>query len=124
MVLSERRGNPMRAAVILMLVTAVLGTSACSRVGGMFSRGARPDVALPYRGALKQENDGTLVVTVRAGGASLEQARESARFEVTRHCISRVGSSAADWEMNPATGDWAHAYDASGNMILRARCRA
>lgn len=123
MVLSEKRGSPMRAAVILMLVTAVLGTSACSRIGNMFSRGARPDVALPYRGSVKQENDGTLVVTVRAAGASLEQARESARFPVTRHCIDRAGSSAADWEMDAAGGDWAYALDASGNMILRARCR-
>ena len=33
--------------------------------------------------------------------------RESVRFPVTRYCISAYGGSDADWEIDPATGDWA-----------------
>lgn len=107
----------MRAALVLMLIGAVATTAACNR------RQAA-EAGLPYRGSVKAQNDGLLVVTVKAPGATLDMARESARYPVTLYCLTNRGSSTADWETDPATGDWAHAVDASGDMTLRARCRA
>ena len=48
---------------------------------------------------------------MKAPGASLDDVRESARFEVTRYCLSTYGGSAADWTVDPATGDETENFD-------------
>ncbi len=106
----------MRAALILMLI-GTLAATACTRR-------TETEAALPYRASLKAQADGLLLIAVKAQGATLDMVRESARYQVTRHCLANRGNSAADWDIDPATGDWAHAVDGSGDMIFRARCRA
>ena len=78
--------------------------------------------ALPYKASLVRGEDGRdVTVTVKAGGVSVEDVRESARFPVTRYCISFYGGSDADWDIDPATGDWAFSREGD-NMIFSARC--
>jgi hypothetical protein len=62
-----------------------------------------------------------VAVSVKAPEASVEDVRESARFEVTRYCLSTYGGSAADWTIDPATGDWAFVREGE-NMVFAARC--
>lgn len=79
-------------------------------------------VALPYSASISKGDDvRDLTVTVKANGASLEDVRESARFPVTRYCLTNYGGSDADWSLDPATGDWAFERDGE-DMILTARC--
>lgn len=107
----------MRAALVLMLVGAVATTTACAR------RTAE-EASLPYRAALSAQNDGLLLVSVQAPGATVDMVRESVRYRVTTYCLTNRGSSVADWDLNPTTRDWAYTVDASGTMMFRARCRA
>jgi len=107
----------MRAGLILMLVGALAATTACNRQ-------AVPEYALPYKAGLKVQDDGLLLVSVKAPGATVDMVRESVRYQATRHCLVNRGSSVADWVMDPATGDWAYTVDPSGNMNFQARCRA
>ena len=114
----------MTRALILMLGVSMLAT-ACNRIDirSPIQRGTGAETRLPYQASLRADRDGQLTVTVRAAGAGLAEVRESARYPVTRRCIERHGASAADWEVDPATGDWAFARDSAGSMVLRARCR-
>lgn len=82
-------------------------------------------VALPYRANLTRGEDrrDVTVTVVRVGAASLEEVRESARFPVTRYCLSTYGGSEADWTLDPASGDWAFQRDGD-SMIFSARCTA
>jgi hypothetical protein len=118
---------PMRRAVLLAVIGVMATTSACGRFNinlrNPLQIGSGAETTLPYRANLRAATNGDVTVSVRAQGASLAEVRESARYPVTRHCIERFGNSAADWETDPATGDWAYALDASGTMTLRARCR-
>lgn len=112
---------------VLLTVIAALGLGACGRINVNLRNpaqflGSGAETTLPYRANLRVARDGDLTVSVRAEGASLDQVRESARYPVTRHCIERHGTSAADWEVD-ASGDWAYQRDTNGNMTLRARCR-
>ena len=119
----------MRRGVLLVLLGAVIATSACNRVNlnlrnplQLGSTGA--ETRLPYDASLRADRDGNLTVTARrAAGASLDDLRESVRYPVTRHCIDKRGRSEADWAMDPATGDWAYTADVNGNVTFSARCR-
>lgn len=78
--------------------------------------------ALPYRAKLARgEDPRNVIVTVDANGASLDAVRESARFSVTRYCLTTYGGSDADWTMDPVTADWAVRRE-GGDLILSARC--
>jgi hypothetical protein len=113
---------PKLAVAGLLGATVLAGCATVDRLNP-FSRKAAPEAALPYRAALAREADGVLRVSVRAEGAGLDAVRESVRYPVTRDCISRRGSSDADWDIDPATGDWAYTADTAGNLTFRARCR-
>lgn len=105
-----------RHPVVLGLV---LGLAAC---GALPDHGPR-SAGLPYDARLSTgETWRDIVVLVRAPGASLSDVRESARHEATRHCIERSGSSAVDWALDPATGDWAVARSPADEPILTGRC--
>jgi hypothetical protein len=112
----------MRAVLILLLAATVAGCSTVDRLNP-FSRKATAERQLPYRAALRAEQDGVLAVTVKADGAGVDAVRESVRYPVTRHCLTNRGQSDADWVTDPATGDWAYTADASGNLTFRAKCR-
>lgn len=78
--------------------------------------------ALPFTASITKGDDPRdVTVRVKANGATLDEVRESARFPVTRYCLTTFGGSDADWAIDPATGDWALERD-GGDMILSARC--
>lgn len=45
------------------------------------------------------------IVTARPVSASLEGAREAARYEATVYCVNRYGSSAISWMVGPDSPD-------------------
>lgn len=109
-------------AIALLVATSTL--TACG-IGERFGLGfGRTNIkaGLPYRASLSR-GSGTDGFTVRvsARGATLEQARESARYPATRYCLQRTGSSGITWVIDPATGDWAFTRD-GGDLSVRGRC--
>lgn len=103
---------------IAMLLGLVLATSAC----GWRDPGPR-GVGLPFDARLSEgETRRDFTVLVLAPGASLQQARESARYEATRHCLEQSGFSTVDWVLDPATGDWALSRDADGQPVFAGSC--
>jgi hypothetical protein len=109
--------NILRLAMVLGLVA---GVSAC----GWRDQGPR-GVGLPFDARLSEgETSRDFSVLVRAPGATLDQARESARYEATRHCIELSGFSDVDWAIDPATGDWALARNEAGEPVVSGRCTA
>jgi hypothetical protein len=108
--------NLVRLALILGLVSAL---SSC----GLRERLFGEDVGLPYDASLDTgETRRTFTVEVEALGASLEEARESARHPATRHCIERYGIGDVDWVIDPATGDWAATRTEDGSLIVSGSC--
>ena len=92
--------------------------------GGEFDRGPR-GAGLPYDARLSTgETWRDFTISVRAPGVSLADARESARFVATRHCIERAGSSSVDWVMDPETGDWLVTRNTAGEPMIAGRCSA
>ena len=85
--------------------------------GGEFDRGPR-GAGLPYDARLSMgETWRDFTVLVRAPGVDLAEARESARFVATRHCIERAASSAG--RTAAAGGHPPPAPAASRKKILR-----
>lgn len=126
-----RRGRPamagagrgmLRAAVLLAMIGSLTAVTACGRLGS--GRKTQQEAGLPFRTSLSKGADPRdITVTVQAPGATLDAVRESVRFEATRYCLLNRGSSAADWTMDAASGDWA--YQVAGeNLVFTARCRA
>lgn len=108
----------MRALAVVVLLVSLSG---CSLIRPQDGEGVAAS-ALPYRASLKRGEDRRDVsVAVRASGATVEDVRESARFPVTRYCLSTFGGSDADWTIDPATGDWSFSRDGE-TMIFSARC--
>jgi hypothetical protein len=106
-----------------MRTTILLGLVAAMAAGcGWRDRGAQ-GVGLPFDARLSTgETQRDFTILVRAPGATLAQARESARFEATRHCIERTGFSDVDWVIDPATGDWAVSRTEGGEPVVSGRC--
>jgi len=103
---------------IAMALGLVLAVAAC----GARDQGPR-SVGLPYDARLSQgETRRDFTVRVRAPGATLADARESARYEATRHCIEQTGFSPVDWVIDPATGDWAVTRTDAGEPVVAGRC--
>ena len=108
----------MRGVLFGLIAVSLTGCSLIRPFGGQ-GVSASP---LPYSASISKGEDARdLTVTVKADGASLEDVRESARFPVTRYCLTNYGGSDADWSTDPATGDWAFQRE-GGDMILSARC--
>jgi hypothetical protein len=108
--------NILRLAMALGLVA---GVSACSSWGDPGPRG----VGLPFDVRLSEgETARDFSILVQAPGATLAQARESARYEATRHCIELSGFSTVEWTLDPATGDWAVFRTEDGEPIVSGRC--
>jgi hypothetical protein len=108
---------------ILVACVASVGLTGCGLIRSTTGEGVAA-TALPYDASLERGEDRRdVTVTVRAGAATLADVRESARFPVTRYCLSSFGGSDADWARDPATGDWAFARRGQ-DMVLSARCTA
>jgi hypothetical protein len=107
--------NILRLAMVSGLVASV---TAC----GLRDPGPR-GVGLPFDARLSEgETARDFTVLVRAPGATLDQARESARYEPTRHCIDLTGFSGVDWVIDPTMGDWIVARNEAGEPIVSGRC--
>lgn len=103
---------------LAMLLGLAVGVSACA----LRDNGPR-SVGLPFDARLSTgETRRDFTVLVRAPGATLEQIRESARFEATRHCIERTGFSDVAWMMDVEAGDWAVTRTAGGEPVVSGRC--
>lgn len=110
----------MRVIVIGLLFLSLAGCSLIRPFGG---EGVSA-TALPFDAKLARGEDPRDVsVTVKAASAGVEDVRESVRFPVTRYCLSTFGASAADWTVDPVTGDWAFVRDGE-SMVFTARCTA
>lgn len=109
-----------RFAVALQ-VAALVGLTGCGLIRSTSGEGVAA-TELPYKASIDRGEDRRdVTVTVRAGAATLSDVRESARFPVTRYCLSTFGGSAAEWGIDPATGDWAYTRQGQ-DMVLSARC--
>jgi hypothetical protein len=114
----------MRIFGIGLMCLAVFSLSACNLTSRL-SRDVNRAVDLPFRANLSTGDERRdFTVTVRADGASLAEARESARYPATRHCIDVSGSSEIDWQIDPATGDWATVRSENGDLSVSGRCAA
>lgn len=109
------------------LILALIGMTVLASCGvrdRLFPAGTgQASVALPYRAKLSRDaaDRRNFAVTVRAPGATLETARESARFPATRYCLETFGGSDVAWTRDPASGDWAVVYG-DGTLTVSGRC--
>lgn len=102
-----------------------LALSACGAVRNVVNGNPNDAVDLPFRAQLSTgETRRDVIVTVRAGGATLDDARESARYPATRHCVDRYGRSDVNWVLDPATGDWAVTRSENGDLTVSGQCDA
>lgn len=93
-------------------------------MGRFFGDGGAGEAGLPYRASLKRGEDRrNFTVRTEAGGVGVPEARESARFPATRYCLETYGRSDIDWQIDPATEDWAFLRDGQA-MIFQGRCTA
>lgn len=108
----------------IILGSVALILSGCGIRERLFG-GAQADRTLPYRATVAKGEDrrNISVRVVRAGGVSVGQVRESARFAATRYCLTNFGGSDTRWEIDPRSGDWAFSRDGA-DMIFRGRCVA
>lgn len=117
----EGRNALRRVALVSCVFGLVALVAAC---GGEFDRGPRGE-GLPYDARLSSgETWRDFTILVRAPGAALADARESARFVATRYCVERVGSSAVDWVMDPDSGDWLVTRNTAGEPMIAGSCSA
>lgn len=110
----------MKHIALLALAIVLSGCGISDRLG--FGSDATEE-ALPYRANLGSgEDPHDIVVTVTAPvGTTVEQVRESVRYQATRYCLERFGNSDADWRIDPATGDWGYGRTEEA-MTFTARC--
>lgn len=119
----------MRAAAILILVTAVLtGCGLTERLGASVGLGqgrVRSDETVPYAAVLFPSRDAPreFTVSTREVALPLDQLRESIRYPATRYCIETFGSSQMEWNFDAATGDWASVTDGT-ERVFSGRCTA
>lgn len=104
----------MRGVVCLL---AGLGLAACSESNPQLFDGIafQTDV----NSSRKARRDFT--VSINPAAASLEGAREAARWESARHCIKYYGSSDVDWSVGPET-DYGQIAISDGKAVFAGRC--
>ena len=107
---------------------SLTGSSGLDSLGGSSGFGGAgsgsPSAPLDFRARLQRGEDRRdFTVRVRAGGATVDQVRESVRFQSTRYCLPTYGKSDAEWAIDSETGDWAFTRDGA-DMIFSGRCTA
>ena len=109
---------------VVLTFLLVLGVAGCGLFGQREGRFAGTEGQLPYSAKLATgEDKRDMRISVSAGAASVDAVRESVRFEATKYCLFRYGSSDADWVIDPLTNDWA--FTRSGDtQTYSARCAA
>ncbi|MEZ5912859.1 MAG: hypothetical protein R3D84_12080 [Paracoccaceae bacterium] len=115
-------------AATAVLAAGLLALAGCANFGSGigslgFGKRTQPSEVLPFQAKLsKGEDPLDIQVAVDAPGATVEDVRESVRFEATRYCLTTTGITDADWQIDPGTGDWAFVRDEGGAMVFAARC--
>lgn len=103
---------------IIIAATLLLALAGCG--------GKNDDITMDgqrFDGRVSTER-GDRAAFVATGGpasASLEGAREAARYEAIKHCISYLGTSDIAWVQGPDAEDAALAIDRD-RVILSGRC--
>jgi hypothetical protein len=102
------------------------GSSGFDSLGGSSGFGGAgsgtPSAPLQFRARLQRGEDRRdFTVRARAGGATVEQVRESVRFQATRYCLPTYGGSEVEWAIDPETNDWAFTRDGS-DMVFSGHC--
>ena len=107
---------------LLCIVIATALVTGCNRNS---ARNAGTERELPFKASLdKGEDPRDIEVKVAHKGADLDALRESVRFEATKYCLLNFGGSEADWQIDPATDDWAFRADGDSAYVFSARCTA
>ena len=93
--------NEMKTWMIPLVVLSLLG--ACQK--GYFSTRQQVEfdgVSFRTKSEVRDKEDKkSFAVTVRPVSASFTGAREAGRWEATRYCVRRYGSSVIKWEVGP-----------------------
>ncbi|GFE65801.1 hypothetical protein [Litoreibacter roseus] len=114
-------GYVVRVFLILCLVFSVASCGLFNRNPG---RNAETENIIPFRAKLSTgQDDREFFVNVQNEGEGVDAVRESVRFEATKYCLFAYGASDADWQIDPATNDWAFTQESRG-LTFRGRCTA
>lgn len=112
----------LRAIIILALSLPVASCGTVKNLTGI--GGPKAARALPYKARLAKGSDRReFTVAVTNKGAGVAEVRESVRFPATEYCLFQYGSSDAEWDIDPVTGDWAFEQD-GGKLLFAGRCTA
>ena len=101
-------------------LTLTLALAGCSVIG------IGPDEverSFPYQAEIAvADNQRDISVSVEAPvGTTVDTVREAVRYQSTRHCLTTYGDSDANWQIDPATNDWAFTRTPDV-MIFSAQC--
>jgi hypothetical protein len=69
----------------------------------------------------KKVSRADFTATIYAASASLDGAREAARYEGTKYCVTNYGTSDIDWVVGPDS-DPARLTLVDNNITFRGRC--
>lgn len=109
-----RRNKVLRGVVVVL---AGLGLTACADSNPQLFDG----IAFQTDVKSKRKTRRDFTVSVKPAAASLEGAREAARWESARHCIKYYGSSVVDWSVGPET-DYGQIAISDGKAVFAGRC--
>lgn len=111
---------------LLFAASLVFVFSGCSvlNFGGPGSRAGTPEVPLPFDARIAIDRGARdFTVSVAPEGAELETYRESVRYQATRVCLVRFGSSDVEWSTDPSNGEWSATRTDGGRIIYSGRCK-
>lgn len=117
-----------------LLLTLCASLGACGLFGNRNpARNADTENQLPFRAKLNSDDADArnFIVSVDLGARrqpeasdeplTVDDLRESARFEATKYCILAFGGSDIDWVIDPQTDDWA--LNQQGDVLnFEGRC--
>ena len=101
----------------------IVGLLGCGSINSpLKSFKVRPTEPLPYKTSLNaQKNAEGFVVLVKHKEQGIEEVRESVRFEATKYCLLKFGTSNINWKISQTTQDWAFVSD-SGKLTFSGQC--
>ena len=111
-----------RAVIMLSVLLAV---ASCGLFGGFgnASNRAETENTLPFKAKLSKGEGRAYSVAVAHKGSGVAELRESVRFEATKYCLLTFGGSDAEWQIDPASQDWAFTQDGD-TLTFRGECTA
>lgn len=109
-----------KISIYMIVIVGLLGCGSIN--SSLKSFKVKPTEPLPYKTSLTaQKNAEEFVVSVKHKEKSIEEVRESVRFEATKYCLLKFGTSNINWKISQITQDWA--FDSnSGKLIFSGQC--